>query len=87
VRAGRCAIPPAHCRPWAAAAACILNKVVRSVANMARALARERTGKGTKMRPYAKKTVAVLVSVCAMVYLALYLVMTGQPGAYPSFLP
>jgi hypothetical protein len=39
------------------------------------------------MRPYAKKTVAVLVSVCAMVYLALYLVMTGRPGAYPSFLP
>ena len=38
------------------------------------------------MRPYAKKTVAVLVSACAMVYLALYLAMTG-PGAHPSFLP
>ena len=39
------------------------------------------------MRPYVKKTVAVLVSVCAMVYLALYLAMTGRPGAHPSFLP
>jgi hypothetical protein len=39
------------------------------------------------MRPYAKKIGAVLASVCAVLYVALYLVMTGRPGAYPSFLP
>jgi hypothetical protein len=39
------------------------------------------------MRPYAKKTVAVLASACAAMYVVLYLVMTGRPGAYPSFLP
>jgi len=74
-----------------AAAACILNKVVRSIANVTRArLANARPRKGQQMGGtkssrssfIASPTRRILAVACAALYAALYLVMS-----HPLVLP